>query len=76
MGNDHQTRNRRSPAAFAQGALAIIAWLVIWQLIAVALGNPWLLSGPAETDAVEEASVDGEAQSESAAETDTDSLSL
>lgn len=49
MGNDHQTRNRRSPAAFAQGALAIIAWLVIWQLIAVALGNPWLLSGPAET---------------------------
>lgn len=49
MGNDHQTRNRRSPAAFAQGALAIIAWLVIWQLIAVALGNPWLLSGPIET---------------------------
>lgn len=49
MGNDHQTRNRRSPAAFAKGALAIIAWLVIWQLIAVALGNPWLLSGPVET---------------------------
>ena len=35
-----------------------------------------VISGPAETDAVEEASVDGEAQSESAAETDTDSLSL
>lgn len=49
MGNDHQTRNRRSPAAFAKRALAIIAWLVIWQLIAVALGNPWLLSGPVET---------------------------
>lgn len=49
MGNDHQTRNRPSPAAFAKGALAIIAWLVIWQLIAVALGNPWLLSGPIET---------------------------
>ena len=49
MGNDHQTRNRRSPAAFAKRALTIIAWLVIWQLIAVALGNPWLLSGPVET---------------------------
>ena len=49
MGNDHQTRNRHSPAAFAKGALAIIAWLAIWQLIAVALGNPWLLSGPIET---------------------------
>lgn len=35
-----------------------------------------VISGPAETDALEEASVDGEAQSESAAETDTDSLSL
>lgn len=49
MGNDRRIRNRRSPAAFAQGALAIIAWLVIWQLIAVALANPWLLSGPVET---------------------------
>lgn len=49
MGNDHQTRNRRSPAAFVKRALAVIAWLVIWQLIAVALGNPWLLSGPVET---------------------------
>lgn len=49
MGNDHQTRNRHSPATFAKGALAVIAWLVIWQLIAVALGNPWLLSGPIET---------------------------
>ena len=49
MGNDRQTRNRRSPAAFAKGALAIIVWLVIWQLVAVALGNPWLLSGPVET---------------------------
>lgn len=49
MGNDRRIRNRRSPAAFAQGALAIIAWLVIWQLITVALDNPWLLSGPIET---------------------------
>lgn len=49
MGNDHQTRNRRSPATFVKRALAVIAWLVIWQLIAVALGNPWLLSGPVET---------------------------
>ena len=49
MSNDHQTRNRRSPATLAKGALAIIVWLVIWQLVAVALGNPWLLSGPVET---------------------------
>ena len=49
MSNDHQTRNRRSPATLAKGALAIVAWLVIWQLIAVVLGNPWLLSGPVET---------------------------
>lgn len=42
-------RERRSPAAIAKTVAAVAAWLVIWQLVAMAIGNPWLLSGPVET---------------------------
>ena len=40
---------KRSPIAVAKTVGAVIAWLVIWQLAAWLIGNPWLLSGPAET---------------------------
>lgn len=33
----------------AKAAGAVIAWLAIWQIVAWAIGNPWLLSGPVET---------------------------
>lgn len=47
--DNRRMRKGRSFSAFAKAAFAIIAWLVIWQLVALAVANPWLLSGPVET---------------------------
>ncbi|MEI3376436.1 MAG: hypothetical protein V8R08_01105 [Coriobacteriales bacterium] len=49
MGRLRHAPAKRSPLAMAKAAGAVIAWLAIWQIVAWAIGNPWLLSGPVET---------------------------
>lgn len=48
----HRVRSGRSLPGVAKSALAVIAWLAIWQVAALALANPWLLSSPLDTLAV------------------------
>lgn len=45
----HRTRPRRFASGAIKGALAVIAWLAIWQVASLALANPWLLSSPVDT---------------------------
>lgn len=45
----HRTRPGRFALGAVKGALAVIAWLAIWQVASLALANPWLLSSPVDT---------------------------
>lgn len=47
--NARRPDGKRRAIALSKSLLAIVAWLAIWQLVAFALANPWLLSGPLET---------------------------
>ena len=42
-------RSGRFASGAVKGALAVVAWLAIWQVASLALANPWLLSSPIDT---------------------------